>query len=80
MTERSPAKIKRAVDSRAPRKAASGAAETTEVARLKAQIARLEDELAAAQAQIAGHEKRESDALNRIDWVIDSLHNISDKF
>ncbi|MGQ0456228.1 MAG: hypothetical protein ACT4OU_04100 [Hyphomicrobium sp.] len=72
MTERSPAKIKRADEAKAPRKTASGAVEASEVARLKV-------ELATAHARIAELEKRQSDVINRIDWVIDSLHNFGEK-
>ncbi|MFN0219655.1 MAG: hypothetical protein ACKVP4_12675 [Hyphomicrobium sp.] len=69
MTERSPARLKRADDAKASRKAASGAAD---------ELVRLKDELAIAHSRIAELEKRQADIVNRIDWVIDSLHNIAD--
>jgi hypothetical protein len=71
MTERSPAKIKRADASPASRKPAAKAAEAGEIARLKS-------ELAAAHARVAELEKRHADAVNRIDWIIDSLHSLRD--
>lgn len=36
----------------------------------------LKSQLAEAQAQIAKLEKAREDAVNRIDWTIDSLHNL----
>ena len=69
MTERSTAKIKRASDSKSLRKPA--------VEDLAAENDRLRAELAVAQQRIAELEQRTTDALNRIDWVVDSLHNLA---
>ena len=43
---------------------------------LEAECARLRRELAAAKAEIAQLQKRQELVVNRIDWVIDSLHNL----
>jgi chromosome segregation ATPase len=37
---------------------------------------RLKAQLAEANERIAGLEERRAEAVNRIDWVIDSLHNV----
>jgi hypothetical protein len=68
MTERSTAKIKRTEDIKPARKLATGNDVRGENARLRA-------ELAIAQQRIAELEQRSADALNRIDWALDSLHN-----
>ncbi|HEY8194798.1 MAG TPA: hypothetical protein VIF13_07095 [Hyphomicrobium sp.] len=68
MTERSTAKIKRTEDIKPARKLAPGSDVRGENARLRA-------ELAIAQQRIAELEQRSADALNRIDWALDSLHN-----
>ncbi len=69
MTERNTLKIKRAEDVKSARKPATDSDVRSETARLRA-------ELAAAQQRIAELEQRTADALNRIDWAIDSLHNL----
>lgn len=69
MTERSAAKIKRSEDPKPARKAAGAAASAAEIARLEA-------ELAAALRRIEELEKCHQDVVNRIEWVIDSLHNL----
>lgn len=70
MAERNTAKIKRPEPVKAERKPTGGQA-ASEVVRLRA-------ELAAAQSRIAELEAIQNDAINRIDWVIDSLHNLSE--
>jgi uncharacterized protein YlxW (UPF0749 family) len=71
MTERNTAKIKRADDPKSVRKPSHDVDLRSENARLRA-------ELATAQQRIAELEQRSSDALNRIDWVLDSLHSLQD--
>ena len=64
----------------APRKAAVAAAAAppaTRVAGLEAERDRLAAELAAAKAHIATLEAARDQVLNRIDWVIDSLHSLA---
>jgi hypothetical protein len=70
MTERSASKSRRADEPKAARKtvASQGA---------NAEVVRLTSELAAATARIAELEQRQIDVINRIEWVIDSLHNLS---
>ena len=43
-----------------------------------AEVAGLKGELAAARARIAELEQKQADTINRIDWVIDSLHNLTE--
>lgn len=69
MTERNTVKIKRAEDSKSVRKPHAEVDLRSENARLRA-------ELATAQQRIAELEQRTADALNRIDWVLDSLHSL----
>jgi ubiquinone biosynthesis protein UbiJ len=70
MTERNTSKLRRSEESRASAKPLSGAA-------AQAEIERLRSELAAANARIADLEQKHTDVINRIDWVIDSLHNLT---
>ena len=71
MTERNTLKIKRAEDIKPARKATAESAVRLENARLK-------NELALAQQRIAELEQRTTDALDRIAWAIDSLHNCAE--
>lgn len=75
MTERSGTKHKRADTNSAARSPTRKAASSGVTA---ANVARLEAELAAARQQIAALEQRHADITNRIDWVIDSLHNLTE--
>jgi hypothetical protein len=61
--------MKRTEAGKTVRKSAAGAA-------TGAEIERLEAELAAAMVRIAELEKCHADIVNRIEWVIDSLHNL----
>lgn len=60
-------------------RAASGAAAPAsagDVDALRMQVAELERQLKAAQGRVADLEQLRAQALNRIDWAIDSLHNV----
>jgi predicted kinase len=70
MTVRNTAKIKRHDDIKPARKLALDGD-------IRAENVRLRAELATAQQRIAELEQRTADALNRIDWALDSLHNHS---
>lgn len=62
---------------RAGAAAASGAGSAADrIASLEAETLALRQQLAAAQEQIARLERRQELVVNRIDWVIDSLHNL----
>ena len=52
---------------------------TPRIEPLEAERDRLKAELLAAQARIKALEQAREQALNRIDWVIDSLHNLIDE-
>jgi hypothetical protein len=69
MTERNTAKIKRAEDIKSARKPVADSD-------IRAENVRLRSELSTAQQRIAELEQRTADALNRIDWALDSLHNL----
>ncbi len=68
MSERTGARSKRA-DASLVAKGRPDAALAEENARLKA-------ELAEARARVAQLEQEHTEIVNRIDWVIDSLHNL----
>ncbi|MEQ8825866.1 MAG: DUF4164 family protein [Filomicrobium sp.] len=81
MAPRQPQKAKRA----APRKKAAPAELSSAMGRLETKVKQLQGErdqlkadLKAAETRIKELEAQQSDAVNRIDWVIDSLHNILD--
>lgn len=57
---------------------AKGADKGSAEAALAAENARLAAELVAAQARISELEQKHAEVINRIDWVIDSLHNLSE--
>ena len=69
MAERNTAKSKRSDAGKAAPKPKLGLD-------LASENARLEAELAAARAKIAELEQKHEEIINRIDWVIDSLHNL----
>lgn len=71
MAERNTSKSKRSETTKGTATPKSGSADTPEVAGLKG-------ELAAARARIAELEQKQADTINRIDWVIDSLHNLTE--
>lgn len=71
MAERNTAKSKRPDGGKAVRPADAGGGLAEENAALKAQLIE-------ARARIAELEQKQADIINRIDWVIDSLHNLSD--
>jgi hypothetical protein len=48
------------------------------LARLEAEKAALAVRLAAAEDRIAALERQRDEALNRIEWVIDSLHTMAE--
>ena len=69
MTDRNTAKIRRSNDAKPARKPVAGRAAAPDAAQLRA-------ELATARARIAELEQKQAEIVNRIDWVIDSLHNL----
>lgn len=74
MTDRAAAKKKRPEELKTPKKAAvepQPAVNQVELERLKA-------ELAEARVRIAELEQKQADVVNRIAWVIDSLHNLGE--
>lgn len=79
MATRQPQKAKRAVArKKAPPAELSSAMQRLEnkVKQLQAERDQLKSDLKAAKARIAELEAQQTEAVNRIDWVIDSLHNI----
>ena len=49
-----------------------------QVGRLQAENARLTEQIAAAEARIALLERQRDEALNRIEWVIDSIYSLAE--
>lgn len=82
MAERQPQKAKKrlgktsaaTVDTVGPRPAAGRYADR--IAELEAERNRLSEELDAAKAKIRVLEQARDQAVNHIDWVIDSLHSL----
>lgn len=67
-------------------RASRSAAQKPSTAGAKAKVARLEDErrglqerLTAAEQKIAILERQRDEALNRIEWVIDSIRTLTDE-
>ena len=92
MAQRPAGKTKRRVaggDARTARKpgtaggreggAASATALRERIRSLEAQLSKAESELAAALARTKVLEDNHDQVRNRIDWVIDSLHNLMEK-
>jgi hypothetical protein len=69
MAERNTVKAKRPQTAKGPAKAGAAGGAGDENARLKV-------ELAEARERIADLELKQAEIINRIDWVIDSLHNL----
>jgi len=74
MAERGTAKTRRSDLSKVAEKTAE---KGTSEAQMAAEIARLEGELASARARVAELEQKHAEIVNRIDWVIDSLHSLA---
>ena len=74
MAERNTAKSKRGEGARSSSKASG----KSDAAQLAAENARLNSELDAARLRIAELEQKHAEIANRIDWAIDSLHNLMD--
>jgi hypothetical protein len=68
MAERNAEKPKRSLAAKSSSRATGGG--------LAADNAALKAELEQARARIAELERRQAEILNRIDWAIDSLHNL----
>ncbi len=49
-----------------------------ECVRLRAACAELDQQLSTAKARITVLEDTQKDVINRIDWVLDSIHNLVD--
>ncbi len=67
---------KRTPSAKGAKPASGGALLTTTVARLEVDNAQLAAKLAAAELKIAVLERQRDEALNRINWVIDSLNTM----
>ncbi len=79
MATRQPQKAKRAATSKKAQptelKSAMQRLET-KVKQLQAERDQLKSDLKVAKARIGELEAQQTEAVNRIDWVIDSLHNL----
>lgn len=78
MTGRTKGKPKRATPRDGESADVKAAALAADASKLLAENERLSTELAAAKVRIGELEKQRSDAINRIDWVIDTLQNLVD--
>jgi septal ring factor EnvC (AmiA/AmiB activator) len=80
MAERASRRGKRRVPARRKGGARSAAAtadsQAQRIKTLERECERLKGKLAEAEERFAGLEERRTEAVNRIDWVIDSLHNV----
>ncbi|MGD9668024.1 MAG: hypothetical protein AB7U75_03100 [Hyphomicrobiaceae bacterium] len=76
MAPRAKAKKAAASGSSTVRPVKGKAASPGDAATLEAECRALRAELAEAREEIARLEKRQELVVNRIDWVIDSLHNL----
>lgn len=81
MAERATAKAKRAGQAKTSRGTSAALAQALE--RLEAKVKTLQSEkdalrkeLAASKSRVKQLEEANTQAVNRIDWVIDSLHNL----
>jgi Tfp pilus assembly protein PilO len=78
MVQREREKVKR--PAARPREAADGASDMAQrLEALERERDDLKAELEIARARIAVLEETRSQVVNRIDWVIDSLHNLSER-
>ncbi len=75
MTQKDKSRAKR---SSAARKPTSAAAARDRQARLEAENSALKKQLAAAELKIAMLERQRDAALNRIEWVIDSINSLAE--
>jgi hypothetical protein len=79
MAARNSAKAKQSESARGPAKTGAGSSAGTNAGTgLGDENARLKAELAQAKERIADLEVKQAEIINRIDWVIDSLHNLPD--
>ena len=79
-TAKSSAPARAATSAKAKRSASAKPGRKAEAAMgLAEQNAKLATELSAAHERIAELERKHSEIVNRIDWVIDSLHNLTDE-
>ena len=87
MAERASRKSKRPVPRHGSAGGNTGSAPVTDLAQsaasriktLERENVRLQQQLEEANQRISRLEESRSEAVNRIDWVIDSLHNILEK-
>ena len=80
MAERNTAKSSSPARAKAKRPASAKLGAKAEIAMgLAEQNAKLSSELTAAHERISELERKHSEIVNRIDWVIDSLHNLTEE-